>query len=92
MFCKKDALKNLAIFTGIHLCWRFFLTNFIKKRLQHRCFLVMMMMTMMMMNCFVVWLTGERCLALFPAGTIARDPHHHESPKRLEQGLNLCRT
>ena len=38
MFCKKDALKNLAIFTGIHLCWRFFLTNFIKKRLQHRCF------------------------------------------------------
>ena len=33
-----DALQNLAIFTGKHLCWRFFLINFIKKRHQHRCF------------------------------------------------------
>ena len=33
-----DALQNLAIFTGKHLCWRFFLINFIKKRLQHKCF------------------------------------------------------
>ena len=33
-----DALKNLAIFTGKHLCWRFVLINFIKKRLQHSCF------------------------------------------------------
>ena len=47
---------------------------------------------MMMMNCFVVWLTDERRLALFPAGTIVRDPHHHESPTRREQGLNLRRT
>ena len=46
----------------------------------------------MMMNCFVVWLTDERQLALFPAGTIARDPHHHESPARREQGLGLRRT
>ena len=38
MFYKIDALKNLAIFTGKHLCWRFFLINSIKKRLQHRCF------------------------------------------------------
>ena len=38
MFYKIDALKNLAIFTGKHLCWRFFLINVIKKRLQHRCF------------------------------------------------------
>ena len=37
-FYKIDALKNLAIFTGKHLCWRYFLINFIKKRLQHRCF------------------------------------------------------
>ena len=37
-FCKINALKNLAIFTGKHLCWRFFLINFIKKRHQHRCF------------------------------------------------------
>ena len=34
---------------------------------------------------FVVWLTDERRLALFPARTIARDPHHRESPTRGEQ-------
>ena len=49
-------------------------------------------MTMMMMNCFVVWLTDERRLALFPAGTIVRDPHHRESPTRREQDMNLRRT
>ena len=38
---------------------------------------------------FVVWLTDERRLALFPAGIIVRDPHHHESPTRREQDLNL---
>ena len=38
MLHKIDALKNLTIFTGKDLCWRFFLINFIKKRLQHRCF------------------------------------------------------
>ena len=38
MFYKIDALKNLVMFTEEHLCWRFFLINFIKKRLQHRCF------------------------------------------------------
>ena len=38
-FYKIDAFKNLAIFTGKHLCWRFFsIINFNKKRLQHRCF------------------------------------------------------
>ena len=36
-FYKINALKNFGIFTGKHLCWRFFLINF-KKRLQHRCF------------------------------------------------------
>ena len=39
----------------------------------------MMMMMMMMMNCLVVWLTDKRGLALFPAGTTARDPYHRES-------------
>ena len=39
----------------------------------------MMMMMNMMMNCLVVWLTNERGLALFPAGTTTRDPHHRES-------------
>ena len=40
---------------------------------------------------FVVWLTNERRLALFPGGTIIRDPHHRECPTRLEQGLNMRR-
>ena len=39
----------------------------------------------------VVWLTNERRLVLFPAGAIARDPYHHESPTLREQNLNLCR-
>ena len=50
------------------------------------------MMTMMMMNCFMVWLTDERRLALFPAGTTVSDPHHRESPTRREQDMNLRRT
>ena len=42
---KKVVLKNLAIITGKHLCWSLFhkvadhkACNFIKKRLQYRCF------------------------------------------------------
>ena len=46
---------------------------------------------MIMMMVFVEWLTDERRLALFPAGTIVRDPRHRESPARLKQDLNLCR-
>ena len=42
-----------------------------------------------MMNCFVVWLTNERRLALFPSRTIVRDPHHHEPPTRREQGYEM---
>ena len=41
---------------------------------------------------FVLWLTDERRLALFPAGTIVRDPHHRESPTRqagFEPAQNL---
>ena len=41
---------------------------------------------------FVVWLTDKRGSALFPAGTIVRDPHHRESLTRREQDLNLRRT
>ena len=54
--------------------------------------MMMMMMMMMMMHVFVVWLTDERRLALFPAGIIVRDPHHRESPTSHEQGSNLRRT
>ena len=39
----------------------------------------------------MVCLTEERHLTLFPARTIARDPHHRESLTYHEQGLNLCR-
>ena len=46
----------------------------------------------MMMNCFVVWLTEERRLALFPARTIVRDPQHRETSTRRDHGLNLRRT
>ena len=40
---------------------------------------------------FVVRLTDESPLALFP-GAIVRDLHHHESPTRCKQDLNLRRT
>ena len=54
----------------------------------------MMMMMMMMINCSVIWLTNynKNCLALFPAGIIARDTPYHESPTRCEQDFNLCKT
>ena len=39
-----------------------------------------------------LFLTDKRRLALFPAGTIIRDPHHRGSLTRREQGLNLRRT
>ena len=58
----------------------------------HNILMMMMMMMMMMMHVFVVWLTDERRLALFPAGIIVRDPHHRESPASREQGSNLRRT
>ena len=38
---------------------------------------------------FVVWLTDERRLALFPAGTIVRDPYHRKSEFRLSW-MKLC--
>ena len=40
----------------------------------------------------MVWLTDERRLAFFPAGTTVRDNHHRESPTYREQDLNLRRT
>ena len=41
---------------------------------------------------FVVWLTNERQLALFPAATAVRDPQRRGSLTRCQQDLNLCRT
>ena len=42
-FYKKEVLRDFPMFTGQHVCWSLFLIklqawNFIKKRLQHRCF------------------------------------------------------
>ena len=37
----------------------------------------------------MAWLTEERRLALFPAGTIAGDPHNCKSTTCHEQYLNL---
>ena len=37
-----------------------------------------------MMNCFCGMVDQQKVLALFPAGTIARDSHHRESPTRRE--------
>ena len=55
--------------------------------------MMMMMMMMVMKNCFceMVELTDERHLAIFPAATIVRDPHHRESLTHCEQDLNLRR-
>ena len=47
---------------------------------------------MMIKLFFVVWLTDERHLALFPAEAIVRDPYHFETLAHHEQGLNLRRT
>ena len=41
---------------------------------------------------FVEWLTDERRLALFPTGTIVKDPHHLQSPTQREQDLSLHKT
>ena len=40
----------------------------------------------------MVWLTDEKCLAIFPVGTTVRDPYQRQFPTRREQGLNLRRT
>ena len=39
-FCKKSCSKNVANFTGIHLCWSLFLIKLQARPaiLQHRCF------------------------------------------------------
>ena len=41
--------------------------------------------SLMLWIVFVVWLTDERGLALFLVETIARDPHHRQSPTRRKQ-------
>ena len=66
---KKALCKNFAMFTRKHPCWNLFLinlqaqaSNFIKKRLQHRCFpvnIAKLLSTPILKN------IGERLLLLF---------------------------
>ena len=37
---KNAVLQNFATFTGKYMYWSLFLINFVKNRLQHKCFLV----------------------------------------------------
>ena len=58
---------------------------------RHFLVMMMMMMMMMMMNYFCGMVDQQK--ALFPVGTIVRDPRHHESLTRHKQGfssLNVC--
>ena len=50
------------------------------------------MVMMIMMNCFVIWLTDERGLTLFPGRTIARGPRDHTTLTRRKHVLNLRKT
>ena len=45
-----------------------------------------------MINCFCGMVDRRKRLALFPAETIVRDPHHRESPPVHKKDLNMCRT
>ena len=54
--------------------------------------MIMMMMMMIVVDCFCGMVDRQRRLALFPAGTIHRDPHHRESPTCRELDWNLHRT
>ena len=48
---------------------------------------------MIMMNCVCCMVDlMDHGLALLPAGTIVRDPHHGESRTWDKQDLHLCRT
>ena len=51
-------------------------------------YVMIMTMMMMMMKCFY-GMVGR--LAVFPAGTIVRDPHHRESPTCRGQDLHWRR-
>ena len=47
---------------------------------------------MMMMNCFCGIVSQQKVFTLVSCRDLVRDPHHHVSPTRSEQDLNLRRT
>ena len=57
----------------------FFVFSFLLllKEMRTRGEFILLYLCELMMNFFVVWLTNERRLALFPAGTIVRDQKTH---------------
>ena len=73
------AKQCLWILEEFWLCYSSVFRKYLRESLNSSkhiffCYLERRLM-MMMMNCFVVWLTDERCLALFPARSITTDPH-----------------
>ena len=59
------------------------------RRDNYHWFLYRNIATLMNWVVFVVWLTDERLLTLFPERIIVRDPLHLKSTARGEQNLNL---
>ena len=78
--------EKIAICWVCHVFWRFFhFRKYIK--LSTKCFFTLWWWWVV----FVEWLTDERRLALFPAGTIGTESHHRKSPthrKGFESALN----
>ena len=79
--CKSNNINNIGY---LNLAWKMETQQFVVQNIY------LMIWTWRIV--LVVWLTDERRLALFPAGTTVRDPHHRESLTRRKQDLNLCRT
>ena len=83
--------KKLLLLKSIHRVKYNFSTKFPgEKSFSKQTIFGRLMKMMKIISCFfVIWLTNERRLALFPAETIVGDSHHRESPTRREQDLNL---
>ena len=63
----------------------FFYFSFLSLSVFVRLFFSCVMMMNWWWTVFVVWLTDERLITLFPAGIIVRDPHHRESLTHRKQ-------
>ena len=50
---------------------------------------MMLLMMMIMMNCFCGMVDRGKAFSLISSRDYVRDPHHRESPARHKQDLNL---